>query len=69
MNGKTVTMTDATIATNIHQSLNIQLDLTVEITFNFEFSADDFTDFGCLVVTPLVDLQVAADTCLIQYLC
>ena len=62
-------MTDATIATNIHQSLDIQLDLTAEITFNFEFSADNFTDLGCLVVTPLVDLQVAAHACLIQYLC
>ena len=36
---------------------------------NFEFSADDFTDLGCLVVSPLVDLQITADTCLIQYLC
>ena len=62
-------MTDTTIATNIHQSLDIQLDLTTEITFNFEFSTDDFTDLGCLVVTPLVYLEVAADTCLIQYLC
>ena len=62
-------MTDATIATNIHQSLDIQLDLTAEITFYFEFSADNFTDFGGLIVTPLIDLQVTADTCLIQYLC
>ena len=38
-----MTMTDATIATNIHQSLDIQLDLAAEITFNFEFSADNFT--------------------------
>ena len=64
-----MTMTDATIATNIHQSLDIQLDLRTEITFYFEFSADNFTDFGCLVVSPLVNLQVTADTCLIQYLC
>ena len=64
-----MTMTDATIATNIHQSLDIQLDLAAEITFYFELSADNFTDLGCLVVTPLTDLQVAADTCLIQYLC
>ena len=55
-------MTDTTIATNIHQSLDIQLDLATEITFYFEFSADDFTDFGCLVVTPLADLQVTADS-------
>ena len=68
-NRKTITMTDSTIATNIHQSLDVQLDLATEITFYLEFSADDFTDLGCLVVSPLVDLQVAADTCLIQYLC
>ena len=64
-----MTMTDATIATNIHQSLNVQLDLTAEITFYLEFSTDDFTDFGCLIVIPLADLEVTADTCLVQYLC
>ena len=68
-NGKTITVTDSTIATNIHQSLNIQLDLTAEITFYFEFSTDDFTDFSCLIVTPFVDLQVAAHAGLIQNLC
>ena len=62
-------MTDTTIATNIHQSLDIQLDLTAEITFNLEFSADNFTDLSSLVVTPLVDLQVAAYACFVQYLC
>ena len=62
-------MTYATIATNIHQSLDVQLDLTTKITFYFEFSTDNFTDFGCLIVTPLANLEVAADTCLIQYLC
>ena len=64
-----MTMTDATIATNIHQSLNVQLDLTAEITFYLEFSTDDFTDFGCLIVIPLADLEVTADACLVQYLC
>ena len=62
-------MTNSTIATNIHQSLDIQLDLRTEITFNFEFSADNFTDLSCLIVSPLVDFQVAAHACLIQYLC
>ena len=62
-------MTDSTIATNIHQSLDIHLDLTTEITFNFEFSADNFTDLGCLIISPLVDLQLATNTGFIQYLC
>ena len=53
-------MTDSTI---------VQLDLATEITFYLEFSADDFTDLGCLVISPLADLEVTADTCLIQYLC
>ena len=62
-------MTYSTIATNIHQSLDIHLDLAAEITFNFEFSADYFTDFGCLIVRPLVNLEFTAYTCLVQYLC
>ena len=62
-------MTHTTIATNIHQSLDIHLDLTAEITFNFEFSADNFTDLGCLIIRPLTDLQTTVYTSLIQYLC
>jgi len=64
-----MTMTYSTIATDIHQALNVHLDLTAEITFNFEFSTDNFTDLGCLVVSPLADLQVAVNTGFIQYLC
>ena len=62
-------MSNTTIATNVHQSLDIHLDLTTEITFNFEFSADNFTDLGSLVIRPFVDLEVAAHAGLVQYLC
>ncbi len=62
-------MTNSTIATNIHQSLDIQLDLRTEITFNLEFSCDNFTDLGCLIVRPLADFQVTAHAGLVQYLC
>ena len=62
-------MSNTTIATNVHQSLDIHLDLTTEITFNLEFSADNLTDLSCLIVAPFVDLQVATDTSLVQYLC
>ena len=68
-NGKTVTMTYSTIATNVHQSLDIHLDLTTKVTFNFEFSTDDFTDLGCIVVSPVAHFRVAADAGLVQYLC
>ena len=62
-------MSNSTIATNIHQSLNVHLDLRTEITFNFELSADNFTDLSCLVIRPLANLQVTVYTGLIQYLC
>src|SRR5574344_1495145 len=68
-NRKTVTMTYTSVATNIHKSLNIHLTLRTEITFNFVFSADNFTDFSCLVISPFTDFQVAAHACFIQYLC
>ena len=62
-------MSNTTIATNIHQTLDVHLDLGTEITFHFEFSADNFTDFSCLVIRPLADLQVAINAGFIQYLC
>ncbi len=62
-------MSNSTIATNIHQSLNVHLDLRTEITFYLELSADNFTDLGCLIVRPLADFQVTAHAGLIQYLC
>ncbi len=62
-------MSNSTIATNIHQSLDVHLDLRTKITFHFELSADNFTDFGSLIVSPFADLQVAAHAGLIQYLC
>ena len=62
-------MTDTTIATNIHEALDVQLDLRTEITFYLEFSADNFTDFSSLVVSPIAHLRVAANTGFIQYLC
>ena len=49
-------MTDATVAANIHQTLDVQLDLRTEITFYFVLSADNFADLGSLVITPLADL-------------
>ncbi len=68
-NRETITMTHSTIATYIHQSLNVQLNLRAEITFYFEFSTDNFADLGSLVVTPFVDFQVTAHAGFVQYLC
>ena len=68
-NRKTITMSDTTIAANIHQALNAHLNLRTEITFYFESSADNFTDFSCLVIRPFADLQVTAYAGFIQYLC
>ncbi len=62
-------MTHTTIAANIHQTLDVQLDFGTKVTLHFELSADNFTDLGSLVVSPLVDLQVTANTGFIQYLC
>ena len=62
-------MTDATIATDIHQALDVHLNLRTEITFNFVLSTDNLTDSSSLIICPLAHLQVAVDTCFIQYLC
>ena len=51
---KTNTVTDATVAADIHEALDVQLYLRTEVTFDLEFCTDDFTDFGGLIVRPIL---------------
>ena len=59
----------ATIAADVHEALDVHLDFRPEVAFHLKFSADDFTDLGCLVVSPLIYLECTVNARLIQYLC
>ena len=65
-NGKTVTVTDATVATDVHEALDVKLDLAAEVTFHFVIAADYFADFSCLSVSPILNLDVNVDTGLLK---
>ncbi len=59
-------MTDATVATDIHESLDVQLYLRAQITFHFEFVTDDLTNAGSLVVAPVFHFDVLVHFCFLQ---
>ena len=65
---KTVTVTDATIATDIHQTLDVQLNLTAEITFYFVACSDSLTHGCCLSVGPLLHLDILVNASCCQNL-
>ena len=62
-------MTNTTIATDIHQTFNIQLYLRAKITFYFILCANDLTNLGSLIISPVFYFQVLVNTCFIQNLC
>ncbi len=62
-------MTNTTVATDIHQTLNIQLNFRTEITFHFILSTNDFTNLCSLIIRPVFHFQVSVNTCFVQNLC
>ena len=55
---KTDTVADAAVATDVHQSLDVQLNGRAELAFDLEsLLGDGVTDRGDLVVAPLLNLQ------------
>ena len=62
-------MANTTIATNIHQTLNVQLNLRAKITFHLILSTNDLTNLGSLIIRPVFYFQVSVNTCFIQNFC
>ena len=63
---ETDTMTDSAIATDVHQSLDVHLDGGTELSLDLVFLVDEVTDQGNLLVIPVTDLDVVADTALVE---
>ena len=61
-------MTNSTITTDIHQSLNVKRNLAAQVTFYLVLCTDDLTDLSSIVIRPVTDLLVLIDTSLFQNL-
>ena len=64
--GETIAVTNAAIATDVHQSLDVHLHLATEVTFHFVFVTDYLTHCGCLGIGPILDAGVLVDTGLLE---
>ncbi len=61
-------MTDAAIAADIHQALNVHLNFRAEVTLNLEIAADNLTDLCRLIICPVFYFDTAIYTSRVQYL-
>ena len=61
-------MTDTTITTNIHQTLNVKLNLTAEVALYLILCTNNLTDAGCHIISPILSLDVFIHTSLGQNL-
>ena len=65
-NRETVAVTDAAIATDVHQSLDVHLHLAAQVTFHFVFVTDDFTNGCCLGIGPILHAGILVHTGLLE---
>ena len=61
-------MSQSSIATDIHQSLDIQLDFRAQLAFDLVLVLDHATNRTSLVIGPLIGTHVRVDTEFFQYL-
>ena len=59
-------MTDTTVTTDIHQTLDIQLNFRTQITFYLEVFTNYLTDFSGLFIIPIFNFDVLINTGLFQ---
>ncbi len=62
-------MAHSTIAADIHQTLNIQLNFRTEISLNFVLRTNHGTNITCLFVCPILHFNVFVNTGLSKDLC
>ena len=64
--GETEAVTDAAIATDIHQSFDVHLDRGTEFAFDLVFCANLATDGSNLIVVPISAFDVVIDAANVQ---
>ena len=67
--GQAITVTYTTIATDVHEALDVQLDFRAKVTFYLKLGTDDFTNLGCLVVSPVLHFDISVNAGLVQDFC
>ena len=61
-------MTDSAIASDIHKTLDVQLDGGTELTLDSVLAADDLTDCSNLLIVPVAALYTIIDAALVKNL-
>jgi hypothetical protein len=59
-------MTQATVASDVQETLDVHLDLGAQLAFHLELIVDDVPDGRLLFVIPLVHLLIIRDLRLVQ---
>jgi len=67
--GQAVTVTDASLAPDVHQAFDVLRDLGTQLAFHFKACGNGGTDGAHFVVRPSFHLFVLVNTCLRQHLC
>ena len=62
-------MTDSSVATDVHEALDVKLDFRAEVTFNLVTGTDDLTDLGSLVVSPVLHFDIFVNAGFVQDFC
>ena len=57
-NGQTLAVTEATVAANLHQALDVLRNLAVQVTFDGEVLVDVFADLLQIVFGDILDTDV-----------
>nr|GFB99442.1 hypothetical protein [Tanacetum cinerariifolium] len=60
-NGETFAVTEATVAANVHQTLDVELNFRAQYAFGLVLSGDDSADFASLRFGPVLHLFVDID--------
>ena len=64
--GQAGTVTDASVAADIHQTLDVHLNFTAQLTFGLVLLGDDVTDDLLLVVGPVLHFLAGFNASLVQ---
>ena len=64
--GKTITVSDTAVRTDIHEALDVHLLRTAEVSLYLVIGSDVLTDSGSLIVCPVLDLGLARHLRLVE---
>src|SRR5512145_371198 len=60
---QTETVSDTTVATNVHQALNVQLNIRTKFAFHLVVLIDHFSDQVYLLISPVFYFHILVNAC------